>query len=739
MATSPNQKLAETGAGGTGGVLSLTVDPDGVAWIVLDVPGEAQNTLNPKFAPEFEAILMRLERDPNVKCAVLASGKPDSFVAGADVSMLESVKSARDAEEISRRGHAGFARLAALRIPVVAAIRGACLGGGLELALACHARVAADDKKTVLGLPEVMLGLIPGGGGTQRLPALIGIANALDLMLTGKQVKAKKARALGLVDEVCAPAIVRDAAAQLARAMAAGEKRPDSPAKKRSPLSKEELQELALEDNPVGRAFLFKKARDELVKKTGGHYPAPLRALEALKIGIEKGPEKGYAAEAERFGQSVVDAVAKNLISIFFAQTALKKDLGIDDAKVQPRPVKKIGVLGGGLMGGGIAYVAAATAGIPVRVKDKDDQGVARGLAYVRGILDERVKRRSVTSLEANEAFARLSGATDYSGFKTADLVIEAVFEDVDLKKRVLRDVEAIVRPDCVFASNTSTIPITEIASASSRPETVLGMHFFSPVHKMPLLEVIVTKKTAPWVTATAVACGKKLGKTVIVVNDGPGFYTSRILGPYVNEAAYLLTEGVPIEVIDKALVRWGFPVGPIMLLDEVGIDVAAKAGKVMHGHFAERMTPPPILQRLIDDGRAGRKNKKGFYTYGDDKKKKKKEPDASVYQVLGVKPLETTPPAEEIAERVALQMVNEAARCLGEGILRSPRDGDVGAIFGLGFPPFHGGPFRWVDATGVASVVSRLDHFREIHGPRFEAAPILREYAAAQRRFHPA
>jgi 3-hydroxyacyl-CoA dehydrogenase/enoyl-CoA hydratase/3-hydroxybutyryl-CoA epimerase len=714
-------------------VFTLSVDPDGLAWIVMDVPGEAQNTLNARFAPEFEAILLRLERDPNVKCAVFASGKPDSFLAGADVSMLEQVRSPKDAEQLSRGGQEGFNRLEALRIPVVAAIRGACLGGGLELAMACRARVAADDKKTVLGQPEVMLGLIPGAGGTQRLPKLIGIANALDLILTGRQIKPRKARSLGLVDEVCAPAIVRQAAAELARSLAAGEKKPEI---KRSALSKEELQELALEDNPVGRAYLFKRAKDELAKKTGGHYPAPLRALEAIKLGVEKGFEKGLAAEAERFAQCVVDPVAKNLISIFFAQTALKKDPGVDDADAKARPVRKLGVLGGGLMGGGISYVSAAIAGIPVRVKDKDDAGVARGLAYVKEILDERAKRRSISALEAADAFARVSGTTDYSGLKSADLVIEAVFEDPDLKKRVLRDVEAIVRADCVFASNTSTIPITEIASASTRPENVLGMHFFSPVHKMPLLEVIVTKKTAPWVTATAVACGKKLGKTVIVVNDGPGFYTSRILGPYMNEAAYLLTEGVPIEVLDRALVRWGFPVGPITLLDEVGIDVAAKAGKVMHGHFAERMTPPPVLNRLIEDGRAGRKNKKGFYTYGD---KKSKEPDASVYAVLGVKPQKKTPPEEELAERVALQMVNEAARCLGEGILRSPRDGDVGAVFGLGFPPFRGGPFRWIDATGVASVVARLDHYKQAHGARFEAAPILREYAAANRRFHPA
>ncbi|MBI4510099.1 MAG: fatty acid oxidation complex subunit alpha FadJ [Deltaproteobacteria bacterium] len=718
----------------TSRALTCSIDERGIAWVILDVVGEAQNTLNPRFSGELEDVLSRLEKDGSIKAAVLASGKPDSFLAGADVTMLKGLRNAKEAEELSRSGQRVFDRLEGLPIPVVAAIQGACLGGGLELALACRARVAAEDPKTVLGVPEVQLGLICGAGGTQRLPRLIGIGRALELLLTGKHVKPRKAQSIGLVDETCPPSILREVAARKALSLAAGAG-PGTRARRRlRPSARSKLAEMALEDNPLGRTILFKKAKKNVLKKTRGHYPAPLRTLEAVRVGIEKGAQAGYAAEARLFGESVVDPVAKNLIGLFFAQTALKKDSGVDDLNVVPLPVKKVGVLGGGLMGGGIAYASAAVAKIPVRIKEVDDAGVARGLLHVQGLLDQRVKRRSITPLEAQDMMALVSGTTDFSGFHGVDLVIEAVFEDLELKHRLLKDVEAVATAGCVYASNTSTIPISKIAEASSRPEMACGMHFFSPVHKMPLLEVIVTPQTAPWVTATAVALGKKLGKTVIVVNDGPGFYTSRILGPYMNEATFLLAEGVPIEVIDKALMAWGFPVGPLTLLDEVGIDVAFKAGKVMQSAFAARMTTPPVIARLAEDGRAGRKNQKGFYLYGG----KEKRPDESVYGVVGVVPTKRPPPAEDIAERVALQMINEAARCLGEGILRSPRDGDIGAIFGLGFPPFRGGPFRWLDSEGIREVVARLDRLAQAHGPRYEAAPILRDYARSGKEFYP-
>ncbi|MHB8878949.1 MAG: 3-hydroxyacyl-CoA dehydrogenase NAD-binding domain-containing protein, partial [Myxococcaceae bacterium] len=401
---------------------------------------------------------------------------------------------------------------------------------------------------------------------------------------------------------------------------------------------------------------------------------------------------------------------------------------------VKAHRVKTVGVLGGGLLGGGIAYVTAATWGVPVRIKEKDDAAAGRGLRHVRSLLDERVKRRSLPAREADAKMALVTATTDYSGFKNVDVVSEAVFEDLKLKQAIIKDTEKVVRPDCIFASNTSSLPITRLAQASGRPETVIGMHYFSPVNKMPLLEIITHKGTADWVTATCVEVGKRQGKTVIVVNDGVGFYTSRILAPYLNEAAFLLAEGADIAELDRSLVDFGFPVGPITLLDEVGIDVAAKVGKIMHEAFGDRLLAPETTDRLVADGRLGRKAKKGFYTYDG----KKKQVDETVYALLPHGKDRKQLDRAEMAERCALQFVNEAIRCLGEGILRSPRDGDIGAIFGLGFPPFLGGPFRYADSLGASKLLERTEHYHGKFGKRFEPAPLLVELAGAGKKFYP-
>ncbi|MGC4115398.1 MAG: fatty acid oxidation complex subunit alpha FadJ [Myxococcales bacterium] len=683
-----------------------------------------------------------------MKAAVIISGKPDTFIAGADLKMLSAVTTAQDAERLAREGQAAFNRLEQIRFPVVAAIHGACLGGGLELALACTWRIASDDSKTSLGFPEVQLGLLPGAGGTQRAPRLMGVQTALDLILTGKQLKATKALKVGLVDEVVPLPLLKQVAVKRAAELAAKGKPSRNgvgfmrlKGKKpqtllQSLLGPQIWTEAALEENPVGRAVLFRKAKESVVKKTGGHYPAPIKALEAVRIGIEEGFEKGLAAEARFFGELVVSDVSRQLVTIFQAQTALKKDSGVE-GKVEPRKVKKIGMLGAGLMGSGIAYVTA-NGGIDVRLKDRDYPSVAKGLGGVRQILDERAKRRSLTRLQADATMARVTGTTDYSGFKSCDVVIEAVFEDLTLKRKVLAEVEAACPPEAIFASNTSSIPITQIAAEAKRPENVVGMHYFSPVNKMPLLEIITTAKTAPEVTATAVALGKKQGKTVIVVNDGAGFYTSRILAPYMNEAAYLLVEGADALEVDKALVDFGFPVGPITLLDEVGLDVGAKVAHILHKEFGDRMSGPSAMDELVRDGRLGRKAKKGLYKYDPETGKKLKEIDETVYDLLpggrNRKPMDR----KEMAERISLQMVNEAIRCLGEGILRSARDGDVGAIFGLGFPPFRGGPFRYVDATGPANILRKLESLHGRFGVRFTPAPLLVDTVKAGRKFHP-
>ncbi len=720
----------------------------GVAVITFDIEGEPVNTISPAISNDFEGLMTRAAADTSAEAIVIISGKKDSFIAGAKIDFLQTVKTAAEATALSRLGQAAFDRLDAFGKPVVAAIHGACLGGGLEWALACDYRIATDAPKTSLGLPEVQLGLLPGAGGTQRLPALIGAQAALDLILTSKQLKAKKALKLGVVDEVVPPPILRDIALRRARELASGALKPErkrglAPALKpgrsfsdilRGLTNREAWAELALEDNPVGRKLLFDQAKKQLLKKTRGKYPAPEKALEAVRIGLEKGTKAGLEVEAQFFGELVVSDVSRRLVEIFFATTAMKKENGVADGSVEPREVKKVGVLGGGLMGAGIAYVTSALQKTPVRIKDRDDDGVGRALAHVRGLYDERVKRRSLTWREADKAMALVTATTDTSGFKRAELVIEAVFEDLALKHRVLKEMEAVSRPDTIFASNTSSIPITEIAKASAHPETVIGMHYFSPVNKMPLLEIITHPGTADWVTATAVEVGKKQGKTVIVVNDGVGFYTSRILAPYMNEAAFLLAEGGDIADIDRALVDFGFPVGPITLLDEVGIDVAAHVGRIMQEAFGARMAAPATTDVFVGEGRLGRKTQKGFYLYENGKKT---EPDPSVYahtpQGNNRKRLDRA----EIAERCVLQMVNEAIRCLGEGVLRSPRDGDIGAIFGLGFPPFLGGPFRYADAQGLGRILERTEHYQEKLGERFTPAPLLLEAVKAGRKFH--
>ncbi|HVX39687.1 MAG TPA: fatty acid oxidation complex subunit alpha FadJ [Gemmatimonadaceae bacterium] len=700
---------------------------DDVLVVTIDRPGEPVNTLSPALVGEFEGVFLRVDQDLLIKALVLISGKPDSFIAGADIEQFADFRSAADAERVSRLGQDLLVRLERLRVPVVAAIHGACLGGGLEIALACRYRICTDHPKTTLAQPEVQLGIIPGMGGTQRLPRLVGLQAALDMILTGRNVRATRALQMGLVDEMVHPAILRDVAIDRARGLADGTRKP-ARSGARGPAS------VLLEHNPLGRRVVFKKARDSVLEKTHGHYPAPLAALEAVQAGYTGGFEHGLREESRLFGEMAMTDVSRQLVFIFFASNALKKDPGVEPPAPEPREVKKLGVLGAGFMGAGIASIAVQQ-GTLVRLKDTDTARIGKGLAAIRGVIQERLSRKQITRPQFNDYMSLVGGSTEYSGFASADLVIEAVFEDLELKHRVLAEVEPAMDPLAIYASNTSTIPIGRIAEAAQQPERVLGMHFFSPVHRMPLLEVIVTPQTAPEATVTAVAYGKRLGKTVIVVNDGPGFYTTRTLSAYMNEAGRLLDEGASIDAVDSALVDFGFPVGPITLLDEVGIDVGGKVGQVLADAFGERMAPSEAMRRVVVAGRTGRKGGKGFYLY--DAAGKKGRVDESVYQLIAVPRREI--PTEEIVRRCVLAMVNEAARCLEEGILRSPRDGDIGAVFGIGFPPFRGGPFRYVDATGVDRIVDQLEELNLRFAPRFTPAQLLVDMATARRSFYPA
>ena len=703
---------------------------DGIAVVTIDLPGEPVNKVTAGLRAEFAVMFDRIAADSSVKGVVLASGKSDNWIAGADIDEFLTLQTPADAEALSRGGQALLARLESLGMPVVAAIHGACLGGGLETALACRYRIATEHPKTVLALPEVQLGLIPGAGGTQRLPRLIGVQRALDMILTSRNVRARKAYEMGLVDELVHPAILADVAIDRARKLADG-----ALTARRRPKDRGAAGVL-LEDNPIGRAIVFRKAREGVLAKTQGHYPAPLSALRAVQTGYESGREAGYREEARAFGEMAMSDESKQLVFLFFATSALKKDSGVDAPAPAPRPIESLGVVGAGFMGAGIATVAVQQS-TPVRLKDTDTTRVARGIAAVSDVLRGRMKKRQITRREYDDQLGLVGGTTSYAGFGRASLVIEAVFEDLALKHRVLREVEPLLDATAVYASNTSTIPISRIAEAAERPERVLGMHFFSPVHKMPLLEVIVTADTAKEATVSAVAYGKRLGKTVIVVNDAPGFYTTRTLSAYMNEAGRLLDEGVAIEAIDAALTAFGFPVGPITLLDEVGIDVGGKVGQVLFDAFGARMAPSESLRRVVESGRTGRKGRKGFYLY--DEEGTKNAVDSTVYELLPSGAARVEMEASEIRERCVLAMVNEAARCLDDGVLRSPRDGDVGAVFGIGFPPFRGGPFRYVDAVSAGRIVEDLEVLDDRFPGRFEPAAVLAAHARAHDRFYPA
>jgi len=695
--------------------LTREIGEDGLLVLTIDVPGERMNTLGKSMMGELEGLLAELETPGAVKAVVLRSGKPDNFIAGADIKDFKAIRSAMEGEALSRGAQALLDRLEAVSVPVVAAIHGPCLGGGLELALACRYRVASDDPKTVLGLPEVMLGILPGAGGTQRLPRLVGLRTALDMILTGRSLKAPRALKAGVVDDVVPAPVLLTAARKAALALA---ERTLTPNRGGIPATEWLL-----------RPLIFRKARQSVLEKTGGHYPAPLRALDAVQRGTALSLAEGLRIEARHFGELSVSDVSRALVSVFFATQDIKKDAGYPPG-TQAREVGKLGVLGAGLMGAGIA-TSAADAGVAVRIKDATLEALGRGLRHAREVYEERRKRKSLSTLDVRKRMDRFSPTLDYSGFRRADLVIEAVFEELEVKRKVLAETEAATQEACVFASNTSSIPIGDIARDARRPARVLGMHFFSPVEKMPLLEVVVTPMTDAWATATAVAFGRRLGKHVIVVRDGPGFYTTRTLSPYANEATRLLEEGAAVEDVDHAMTDFGFPVGPLVLLDEVGIDVGAKIARVLHAAFGDRMAPAPSMARVLEDGRLGRKNKKGFYTYDG-----KKQVDESVYAALG-SPARRAFEPQEIQDRLVFAFLNEAVLCLQEGILRSPRDGDVGAIFGLGFPAFLGGPFRYLDRIGPRFAVEVLERLRLRHGERFKPARLLMDMARDGKSFH--
>mmetsp|Transcript_4147 Transcript_4147/g.11582 ORF Transcript_4147/g.11582 Transcript_4147/m.11582 type:complete len:744 (+) Transcript_4147:2-2233(+) len=715
---------------------------DGLALVRFDAPDSKVNTLGEQVVNDFTAVLDRFEGDPSAKAMVLLSGKRDNFIAGADINQLSACKSVSDLEALSERGKALLGRLEKSSRPVVAAINGKCLGGGLEVALACHHRLATTDA--TLALPEVMLGLLPGAGGTQRLPALVGTPTALDMMLTGKNIPAPRAKKMGLVDTVVDTNALENSALQAARGLVAGTVKKSKPKKNR--------MTRFLEAPVVRDKLTFAKARETVLKKTRGNYPAPLAIIDCVQEGLNSGATRGYEVESRRFGELGMTPESKALVSLFHAQTACKKN---PYDHVPFRPAQKLGVIGAGLMGAGIAEVSIAR-GMDVVLKDQTDEALSRGYGHIYANLQRKVKRKRMAQFDAEKVMSRLHAGVASRPeterlFSDVDVIIEAVFEKLELKQSVLAGLEKLVPAHCVIASNTSQIPIHKIAAACSRPERVLGMHYFSPVDKMQLLEIITTDKTSDEATAIAVDAGLRQGKAVIVVGDGPGFYTTRILAPYMAEFFSLLqATGISPKKLDSLLMDVGFPVGPATLADEVGLDVAQHVSQDLGQAFGERMGGggTDLLNYMVNDLEClGRKNKKGFFLYEKKKpgflqslmgKKPKRDLNPKVLEYLSRHSNKDQVSEDDMKIRMLSRMVNEAVLCLQEGILKQPVDGDFGAVFGLGFPPFlGGGPFRFVDSYGADKLVDKMSSLRDSHGVQFDPCDLLKDHAKSGQKFY--
>ena len=705
---------------------TLEIDEHGIGWLTLDDSERKVNVLTEAVMRRLAELVKEADRlvaARQMRALVVWSGKPDSFIVGADVDAIATVESAEKGEAASRMGQAIFLGIEQIDVPTVSAIHGMCFGGGTELSLACRYRVASDSPKTRIGLPEVQLGILPAWGGTTRLPRLVGLQAALPILLTGEPVTPSKARRIGLVDEVLPAPGFRGRVTAFTSALADG----GTTRRATRPLFKR-----LFEDTPPGRRIVLAAARRSVKAKTGGKYPAPLKILDVLKEGLGASLQNAFRIEAEAAGELIAGGVSKSLIHVFHLREAAKKSPG-----GTARPVDHAAVLGAGVMGGGIAQLLAYK-GIRVRMKDVRHEAISGGLQHVRQLFDDAVERRKLTGREADQRMELVSGGIEYHGFGEMDLVIEAVVEKLEVKRKVLREVEDQVGADAVLATNTSSLSVDAMAEALARPEQLVGMHFFNPVHRMPLVEVVRGAKSSDDAVATVYKLSLDLGKVPIVVADGAGFVVNRILGPYLNEAGWLLADGASVDDIDDAARDFGMPMGPIRLLDEVGLDIARHAAATLLEAFGERMAPSPPLQALAGTDRLGKKNGKGFYTYENGKEK---DVDETVYQDLAgsVKKVESGrgPDDDEIRQRLVLAMVNEAARVLSDRVVKRAGEVDLAMIMGTGFPPFTGGLLRFADELGAETVVARLRELADRVGPRFEPAPILVELAEKETSFY--
>ncbi|MBT3981888.1 MAG: fatty oxidation complex subunit alpha [Bacteriovoracaceae bacterium] len=662
-----------------------------------------------------------------IKGLIFFSHIPRVFLAGADIKMIQKLNTEVEATSGAEKGQELYNKIDDLSIPTVACVDGFCLGGGLELALSCDHIIASDDSGTKFAVPEVKLGLLPGFGGTYRLPKKISLPGALDMILTGRMIDAKKAKKLGLVTEIFPKENLVKVASRYFK-KGAGTKKRSSP----MDALKENLEHMASE-NFLSRKLIFQKAREGVLKKTKGFYHAPLKILDVMEQGASKGRSSYLALEAQGFGELCVTEQSKNLIHIFFMHENSKK---YDGAKGEGSvlKVKRGAVVGAGTMGGGIAWLFANNGQSPI-LKDLNNDALELGLKQSSANFSGALKRRKMSKAEYERKQLSISPQLGFDGFNSVDLVIEAVVEDMKIKKLVFGELENHVRDDCLLTSNTSSLSVTEMAKGLKKPERFAGLHFFNPVNRMPLVEIITHDKVAPETVEALYKWCVKVGKTPIVVGDGPGFLVNRILMPFLNEAAYLLEEGVHPEELDQACLNFGMPMGACRLMDEIGIDVLVKVGKIMEEGLGPRARACGISKAAFDSGLLGKKTSKGFYLY--DAKGKPGDLNSEIEKFLpnmGSKNMDET----SIQMRVFLPMINEAARILSDGIVSKASVVDLGLIFGTGFPPFRGGLLKYADSEGLDRITGALERFAsEVNEDRYSPAPLLKNLVAEKKKFY--
>lgn len=705
--------------------LNLRIENE-FGFLEFDQKDSKVNVLNASVMAELSRILddLRDKARFSIKALFITSKKDGVFLAGADIKEIESIATSEEAYAKAQQGKAIFDKLEQLGAVTVAVINGVCLGGGLELALACRYRVAAFSDKVRLGLPEVKLGLIPGFGGTRRLPRLVGLQSGLGMIVSGEAVSAGDALRRGLVDALFPENRLTQEAVSFIRDVLEDRRGRPRRRKKRLFIS-------FLEDTALGRSILFDQAKKSILKKTKGFYPAPLKAVRVLSRTYGCAPKEAGHFESRIFGELALTAVSKNLIKVFYLNEEYKK-FSWTDAGVKPKAVSSCGVVGAGVMGGGIAQLVSFYE-VPVRLKDIHYDALKTALKTAQGIFDYALKKKILRKPQADLRLGLISPTLTYRGFEKAGLVIEAVVEDLKVKQKVFGELSRIAPASCVLVSNTSSLPIARIAEAAVAPERVAGLHFFNPVHRMPLVEVIRSRATSEEALATVIAFARRIGKAVIVVRDVPGFLINRILLSYMNEAACLFEEGMDIERIDRLARGFGMPMGPLELADEVGIDVGWKVAKILEEAYGERMRVPSVLEKTKEKKMFGKKTGAGFYLYTPKGKR--------VNQA--VRALSGKGGSRDITDETALKrmlyiMVNEAGRCLEEGVVDRPHAVDLGMIMGTGFPAFRGGLLRYADSVGAAGIVEDLGNFeRGVNAARFKPVRLLVEMAESNKGFY--